>query len=108
MSAMRIYRSNPMNAVGRLPTAPRALAFAVAVAMGLGALGVWAERTTQAKGVANVRAALAAEGRPAAAVEAVGKGGCGRARRLYTWTSGTASGTACAGPGDRVELRGPT
>ena len=105
MSAVRIRRSNPMNTVGRLPTAPRALAFAVVAALGLGALGVWAELTTSAKGAANVRAALATEGRPAAVVEAVRKGGCGRTRRLYTWTSGPVSGTACAGPGDRVELR---
>ena len=104
MSPVRIYRSNPMNSVGRLPTAPRALAFAVAVAVGLGALGVWAERTTSAKGAANIRAALAAQGHAAAAVEAVGRG-CGRTRRLYTWTAAGASGTACAGPGDRVELR---
>ena len=101
---MRIYRSNPFNAVGRLPHAPRLLAFIAAVAVGLGAFGVWAERKTRAEGAAHLRAALAAEGHAAAEVQIVGKG-CGRARRLYRWQAGIASGTACVGPGARVEVR---
>jgi hypothetical protein len=102
---MRIRRSNPFNAVGRLPTAPRALAVAVLAAIVLGAFGVWAELKVSAEGADHVRQALAARGYGAAKVEAVRKGGCGRVRRLYAWTAGTATGTACAGPRDRVEIR---
>lgn len=101
---MRIYRSNPFNAVGRLPHAPRLLAFVAVVAVGLGVFGVWAEQKTRAEGARHLRVALAAEGHAAAEVEVVGKG-CGRARRLYRWDAATASGTACVGPSDRVEIR---
>lgn len=102
---MRIYRSNPFNSVGRLPQAPRLLAFALAVAVGLGAFGFWAERKIRADGAGHVRSALMAQGHTAVQVEAVGKAGCGRARRLYRWEAASASGTACAGPRDRVEIR---
>jgi len=101
---MRIYRSNPFDAVGRLPTAPRALLFAVLAALALAGFGVWAERKTSAERVSNVRQAVAAQGFGAATVER-GKGGCRRASGLYRWTTATASGTACAGPRDRVEIR---
>lgn len=101
---MRIYRSNPFNAVGRLPHAPRLLAFIAVVAAGLGAFGVWAEQKARSDGAEHLRVALAAEGHAAAEVEVVGKG-CGRARRLYRWEAATASGSACVGPGDRVEIR---
>jgi hypothetical protein len=101
---MRIYRSNPMNAVGRLPRAPRLFAFALAVLLALGAFGFWAELKTRRDGAEHVRSALAAQGHPDARVETIGKG-CGRARRLVTWQAGSVTGTACVGPRDRVEIR---
>lgn len=104
---MRIYRSNPFDAVGRLPTAPRGLLFVVLVALALGGVGVWAERKTSAERIANVREALAARGYGAATVVRA-EGGCGRTRRLYAWSTATASGTACAGPRNLVELRPTT
>lgn len=102
---MRTYRSNPFDAIGRLPSAPLALAFVAVVAIGLGALGVWAERKTTAEGAAHVRGALVAQGYADPRVEAMRKGGCGRVRRLYAWRAAEGSGTACAGPGARVEIR---
>ena len=77
---MRIRRSNPLNSVGRLPQAPRLLAFAVAVLVALGAFGVWAELKTRREAAEHVRSALAARGHSNAQVETIGKG-CGRARR---------------------------
>ena len=102
---MRIRRSNPFNAVGRLPTAPRALAVATLAAILLGGFGVWAELKVSAEGAEHVREALAARGWGGAEVEALRKGGCGRARRLYTWRAGVAVGTACVGPRSRVAIR---
>lgn len=103
---MRIYRSNPFNAVGRLPNAPRLLAFAAAVAVGLGVFAVWAEHRVRTEGAENLRAALAARGHTEAEVEIAGRGaGCGRARRLYAWRAAGASGAACVGPRTRVEFR---
>lgn len=101
---MRIRRSNPFNAVGRLPTAPGALAVAALAAILLGGFGVWAELKVSAERAEHVRRALAARGLGSAEVEAVRKGGCGRARRLYAWNAGAAAGTACAGPRSRVEI----
>ncbi len=77
---MRIYRSNPFDAVGRLPAAPRALLFLALVALALGGVGVWAERKTSAERIASVREALAARGYGAATV--VADGGCGRTWRM--------------------------
>jgi len=101
---MRIHRSNPLNSVGRLPHAPRLLAFALAVLLALGAFGVWAELKTRREAAEHVRSALAAQGHLNAEVETIGKG-CGRARRLVAWRAGSTTGTACAGPSDRVEIR---
>jgi hypothetical protein len=104
---VRIYRSNPFDAVGRLPHAPRLLAFAVVVLLVLAAFGVWAELKTTSEGADHVRRALAAQGHTPTKVEPIRKGGCGRVRRLYRWEAGDVSGTACAGPRDRVEIRAP-
>ena len=103
---MRIYRSNPMNSVGRLPTiAGGAVVVLVLAVLGLGALGVWSELTMVARHGPQIEQAVAARGLGAAKVEAVRQAGCGRARRLYRWETATASGTACAGSGFAVTLR---
>lgn len=102
---MRIYRSNPMDAVGRLPVARRALVVALLAAIALGAVGLWSELTLVARHGPEVRQAVAALGLGEAEVEAVRKAGCGRARRLYRWRTPSAQGTACAGSGLAVTLR---
>lgn len=102
---MRIYRSNPMNSVGRLPTvAGGAVVVLVLAVLGLGAFGLWSELTTVARHAPQIEQAVAARGLGVARVEAVRKAGCGRARRLYRWDTPTASGTACAGSGFAVTL----
>lgn len=101
---MRIYRSNPMDAVKRGPDMRGPLLFGAAAAAVLAAFGIWAERTVTAARADHVAAAVAAQGFGPARVTAA-KGGCGRARGLYRWETPSAQGTACAGPRDRVELR---
>jgi hypothetical protein len=103
---MRIYRSNPMNSVGRLPTvAGGAVVVLVLAVLALGALGIWSELSMVARHAPLIEQAVAARGLGEAKVEAVRKRGCGRARRLYRWETATASGTACAGSGYPVTLR---
>lgn len=102
---MRIYRSNPFDAVGRLPAAPRALLFAVVAALALGAAGLWAEREGAARRGAEVERALLAQGYGVGTVDAVRGRGCGRGRRSFAWKTATAAGLACAGGGRDVEVR---
>lgn len=100
-----MYRSNPMNSVGRLPTAGAgAVVVLVLAVLGLGAFGAWSELSIVARHTPQVEQAVAARGFGVAKVEAVRKAGCGRARRLYHWQTATASGTACAGSGYPVSL----
>lgn len=103
---MRIYRSNPLDSAGRLPRGGGlALAVAVLAMLGLGGFGLWSEATIQDRQIPQVEQALAAQGFGPAKVEAVGKSGCGRARRLYRWeTAVGVAGTACAGSGFAVRL----
>jgi len=102
---MRIYRSNPFDAVGRLPAAPRALLFAVVAALVLAGAGLWAEREGVARRGLDVERALVAQGYGVATVEVVRGKGCGRGRRSFAWKTATAAGVACAGGGREVEVR---
>lgn len=93
-----------MDAVARGPDVRGPLTVGLIALVLLGGFGIWSERRTRAVRTANVERALAELGhreiqaRPARA-------GCGRARGLYVWESATATGTACAGPRDSVEIR---
>jgi hypothetical protein len=101
---MRYDRSNPMDAVKREPSVRGVLAFGLAAAVALGAIGIWSEvRTTRVR-AENVERVVAAAGLGPATAHPLG-GGCGRARRLFRWETDSAVGTACAGPRDKVELR---
>lgn len=91
---MRIYRSNPMNSVGRLPTiAGGAVVVLVLAVLGLGAFGVWSELTMVARHGPQIEQAVAARGLGAAKVEAVRKAGCGRARRRHPQAAGVVAGS---------------
>jgi len=101
---VRYYRSNPMDSVGRLPDVRGVLMFGLLAAAALGGFGVWAELKTTRERAQNVERAVAAAGFGKAQVRAE-RGGCGRARRLFRWETAAATGSACAGPRDKVELR---
>lgn len=94
-----------MDAAKRGPDVRGPLAAGLVALAALAAFGVWSDRTVTGERAAKVAEAVAAQGLGAAKVEPVRKAGCGRARGLFRWETATATGTACAGPRDAVEIR---
>lgn len=101
---IRSCRSNPLAATGRLPDVRAPLAVGLVAAAALAAYGLYAEWSLRREQAAAVAAAAETLGHGAARADHVGPG-CGRARRLYRWEAAGASGTACAGPAGRAEIR---
>jgi hypothetical protein len=97
-------RSNPLDNTREFD--PRRLLVFAAVAMVvLFAAGWVANVVTTQRRIESVRRFVAAQGYGEAQVEPIRGDECWRAREGFRWTTATASGTACAGPGDQVALR---
>lgn len=96
-------RSNPLDITGQ----PRGLVVlgiaGVAAILGI-AGGLTLNARTAAHRVENVRAAVAEAGYGSASVEPIKGAECWRGREGFSWTTSTASGSACAGPRDEVHL----
>lgn len=94
---------NPLDIVVQ-PKARAALSIAAVATVALAAAGLITTARTNDQRMENVRAAVLAAGYGDATVQPIKGDECWRAREGFTWATGRASGSACAGPGSEVHL----
>lgn len=97
-------RSNPLDNTREFDPR-RLLTFAAVAVVVLAAAGATVNELTERQRIANIRAVLAAQGRPDAQVEPIPGDQCWRAAEGFRWKTPAAEGTACAGPRDKVVIR---